>query len=207
MTDGLEGFSIEYLLDTTTPFSIDANTHVLVDSVPTATSTCKSEARIAEEQRRSDIILEVARRALLASTSSSQHQPKVLFNDGKVYIEYHNAEFLMSLWKSPLVVHGKTMLLVSRGLPVYHPTVFRVPGSTVLTEDRLKSEVKSFLNGRNKHSIHILACFYEVEGLPGGPKLQWRSAHFLGMLLPEAHPLFRLERSPGSDFRLISGTS
>lgn len=161
--------NIAYLSDTLTPFSRNAYTHVFKE--PTLESEAKDNANCSTQRLkwRTDIILEVCKRAAQLSTDVPLHHPKIHFKDGQVHLMYKDQAFPESLWREPLVVNNKTLEFVSRGLPFDNVIVFEVSGSPAMTEEEIQSKFKTFLSGRQRNSIHAIAQFYQVDGLAGGP--------------------------------------
>ncbi|SPO27323.1 uncharacterized protein UTRI_10440 [Ustilago trichophora] len=149
MTGLFTGFSTEYLLDKSTPWSYEANTHVYVDD---PTSTPKSKKPSAGK-RREDIILA---------------QPRVRFVDEEVFITIDDPALLESFWRKPPVYRGKELRLVSRGLPWKNVTVWGLSDGQTMSEQEVSVACRNF-TGSRRGLINILAGFYEVQGMQGGP--------------------------------------
>ncbi|SPO26975.1 uncharacterized protein UTRI_10440_B [Ustilago trichophora] len=164
MTGRFTGFSTEYLLDKSTPWSYEAYTHVFVDDPTSTPKSKKSSAR----KRREDIILAVLKRAMKEASTEIPQQPRVRFVDDEVLITIDDPALLESFWRNPPVYRGKELRLVSRGLPWKNVTVWGLSDGQTMSEQEVSKACRNF-TGSRKDLINILAGFYEVKGMQGGP--------------------------------------
>lgn len=136
MTGLFTGFSTEYLLDRSTPWSDEANTHVFVEDL-NCTNNSKKPLAGEQKKRREDIILAVSKRAMKEATTEIPEQPRVRFVDDEIYVTFDNPVLLESLWRNPLVYRGKELKLIYRGLPWKNVTVWGLSGGQAMSEQEV----------------------------------------------------------------------
>ncbi|GAC94448.1 enoyl-CoA hydratase/isomerase [Pseudozyma hubeiensis SY62] len=148
VTNLFDGFSIEYLLDTTTDWSFEPYTHMFIDQ----------SVRLDDEATRTDEEDDARQEAIhRAIKKRFKGVPfRMWTTENLVFVSVQDAELLQALWRSPLVCETTPLKLVYRGLPIRNATVWSGNLDNTLTMLELEAFCKSYTVGRN-NSVAILA--------------------------------------------------
>ena len=168
MTGLFDGFSTEYLSDKSTPWADEAYTHIFVEDFTGDSGRNRRLSTAEKKQRREAIILVISKRAMQENSGGSPKQPQVRFANDEILVTVDDPALLESLWRSPPVYRGKELKLTYRGLPWPNVTVWGLSGGKSASEQEVAIACRNFTGGR-KDAINILASFYEVQGMEGGP--------------------------------------
>lgn len=158
-------FSVGYILDTSLPWSKTADTHVFERPASPA------HAQTDKHDLHRTFVAAVARR-IFDSAKPTLKQPLVFWVDNNIAARSNSKAFLEELRESPPYVHGSALKMVSKAPPL--PMVCD-DAPTLKKEDfiaQLDVAVREELLAPLKLSvdqISILAGFYEVPDIPGGP--------------------------------------
>ncbi|KAJ9480361.1 Enoyl-CoA hydratase/isomerase [Pseudozyma hubeiensis] len=148
VTDLFDGFSIEYLLDTTTDWSFEPYTHMFIDhSVRLDHETTRTDE---EDDARQEAI----HRAIKKRFKGVAFRLWTIEN--LVFVNVQDAELLQALWRSPLICGTTPLKLVYRGLPIKNATVWSGRLDNTMTMLELGAFCKSYTAGRN-NTVAILA--------------------------------------------------